>query len=91
MTRLSPDVFGWAVRAVRTRAKLTQKDLAVASRVGAQRISDIEQGRVNPTLRTIDSIAEGLEMRASELLVEADRMADALARYRRGAHYQADS
>jgi len=72
MTRLTPDAFGLAVRVTRARAHLTQKDLAQASRIGITRISEIEQGRVNPTLRTIDAIALGLELKASELLVEAE-------------------
>lgn len=91
MARLNPDVFGRAVRVVRTRAKLTQKDLALASEVGARRISDIEQGRINPTLRTIDAIAKGLEVRPSDLLVEAESVAEARARHQRSLHYQADS
>jgi DNA-binding XRE family transcriptional regulator len=61
-------------------AHLTQKDLAHASRIGITRISGIEQGRVNPTLRTIDAIALGLELKSSELLVEVERGAARLQR-----------
>ena len=80
MTRLSPEAFGLAVRITRARAHLTQKDLAHASRIGITRISEIEQGRVNPTLRTIDALALGLEMNVSELLVEVERVAAKLQR-----------
>jgi transcriptional regulator with XRE-family HTH domain len=59
---------------------LTQKDLARASRMGITRISEIEQGRVNPTLRTIDALALGLNVRVSELLVEVERVAARLQR-----------
>jgi transcriptional regulator with XRE-family HTH domain len=81
MTRLSCNAFGLAVRVARARAYLTQKDLARASQVGVTRISEIEQGRVNPTLRTIDALAYGLAMSASELLAEAERVAAQSKRY----------
>jgi transcriptional regulator with XRE-family HTH domain len=78
--RLSPDAFGLALRGARARAHLTQKDLARASQVGVTRISEIEQGKVNPTLRTIDALALGLDMKTSELLVEVERVAATLQR-----------
>lgn len=81
MTRLSPAAFGCAVRVSRARARLTQKDLAAASRVAVSRISEIEQGRVNPTLKTIDAMASGLAMTASQLLAEVERVAVRLKRY----------
>lgn len=90
MTRLDSHAFGRAVRVVRARANLTQKDLARHCRVRAQSISDIEQGRVNPSLRTIDAIAAAVHMSASDLLAEAERLGGALNHNQKTTHHQAD-
>jgi transcriptional regulator with XRE-family HTH domain len=84
--RLGPDAFGHAVRIARTRAGLTQKDLAFTSQIGAKRISEIERGTVNPTLKTIDAMAYGLAISASDLLIEAERVATQLKRYPKHSH-----
>ncbi|HXE45604.1 MAG TPA: helix-turn-helix transcriptional regulator [Conexibacter sp.] len=80
MTRIGSHAFGCAVRMLRARERLTQKKLAARARIKAQHISDIELGRINPTLATIESLADGLALPASALLSEAERWCGASKR-----------
>lgn len=50
--------FGARIRAVRLAAGLTQDALAAASGLTAKYISELENGRANPSLASIHSLAE---------------------------------
>jgi transcriptional regulator with XRE-family HTH domain len=55
------------LRTMRTRAKLSQKALADSVGVSYPRISEIENGRGNPTLETLEKIAAVLGVQVAEL------------------------
>jgi transcriptional regulator with XRE-family HTH domain len=70
---LTPQGLGHAVRHLRARRRLTQRGLARQAGLRRQHLSEVEQGKGNPTLGTIRSIASGLGLRPAELLAEAER------------------
>ena len=53
---------------LRLKNKLSQGDLAKKLNVDRAYISNIENGRMNPTLSTLEKIAEALGISSSELL-----------------------
>lgn len=65
--------FGYAVRELRSKQGHTQRHLAASARLRRTHLVEIEAGRVNPTLSTIEALAAALGLRASELLAEAER------------------
>lgn len=73
MTSVSPHELGQTVRLFRARRRLTQRQFGELVGLKAQHVSDIELGRVNPSLRTLGAMACALGLRASELLAEAER------------------
>ena len=60
--------LGENLRKLRLKKNLSQGDLATALSVGRAYISNIENGRMNPTLSTLEKIAEALGISSSELL-----------------------
>ncbi len=60
--------LGQNLRKIRTKKKMTQGDLASALNVDRAYISNIENGRMNPTLSTLEKIAVALGISSSELL-----------------------
>lgn len=63
-------VFGEAVRRLRTARGLTQEKLAQASDLTTNYVSDIERARTMVSLNTILKLSFGLECPPSELLSE---------------------
>lgn len=62
--------FGATVRELRKGKSLSQEKLALEIGMDLTSINEIENGRRNPTLRTIVRIARVLEVRPAELLSE---------------------
>jgi len=60
--------LGQNLRKIRTKKKMTQGDLASALNVDRAYISNIENGRMNPTLSTLERLAGALGISSSELL-----------------------
>ncbi|MBI2409681.1 helix-turn-helix transcriptional regulator [Candidatus Kaiserbacteria bacterium] len=60
--------LGENLRKLRLRRKMSQGDLAAALNVDRAYISNIENGRMNPTLSTLEKIAGALGISSSELL-----------------------
>jgi len=60
--------LGENLRKLRLKMNLSQGDLAKALDVDRAYISNIENGRMNPTLSTLEKIAEVLGISSSELL-----------------------
>ena len=60
--------LGPRVRALREAMDLSLRDLAERSRVSAPMLSQVERGETSPTLAVAERIAEGLELRLSQLL-----------------------
>jgi transcriptional regulator with XRE-family HTH domain len=54
--------FGRAMRVARTKRKMSQMDLHVATGLDRTFISDLERGIQCPSLITVFRVAEGLEM-----------------------------
>ena len=60
--------LGDNMKRIRTRKKMSQGDIARALDVDRGYISNIENGKKNPTLATIKKLADALGISADELL-----------------------
>jgi len=60
--------FGNNLKRIRTIKKMSQGDIARALEVDRGYISNIENGKKNPTLATVAKIANALGVSADELL-----------------------
>ena len=65
--------FGAALRRLRRAGGLSQERLGLDAGVQRNFISLIETGHNQPTITTISKLAGALEMKASELVAEAER------------------
>jgi transcriptional regulator with XRE-family HTH domain len=61
-------LLGSRVKALREAMDLSLRDLAERSGVSAPMLSQVERGETSPTLQVANRIAEGLELRLSQLL-----------------------
>lgn len=68
--------FGMAVRNARESRTWSQELLAEKADLDRTYISGIERGVRNPTLTTQDRLAAALGVRLSDLLREAEKLAD---------------
>jgi len=68
MTRNSPPDIGQKIKALRAERKLTLDQLAKSSGVSKSMLSQIERGLTNPTLATIWSLTQSLEIEIADLL-----------------------
>jgi len=64
--------LGEVINQRRKRLKLTQDDLAAESGVNRAFISNIEQGRRNPSIGAVASIAKGLKTKVSKMLAKCE-------------------
>jgi transcriptional regulator with XRE-family HTH domain len=60
--------LGENLRKLRLKKNMSQGDLATALSVDRAYISNIENGRMNPTLSTLEKISNALGISSSELL-----------------------
>ena len=67
MTEISSKL-GQNLKRIRTKKKMSQGDIARALEVHRAYISGIESGKRNPTLATIQKLADSLKISADELL-----------------------
>lgn len=61
--------FGMRVRYLRAQRHLSQEDLAFDSNLSKNYISDVECGRRNVSLKSMEKIAKGLHVDLSTLLL----------------------
>ena len=61
-------LLGSRVKALREAMDLSLRDLSERSGVSAPMLSQVERGETSPTLQVANRIAEGLELRLSQLL-----------------------
>lgn len=61
--------IGEIVKHYRCERGLSQQDLAAAAGVSYPRISEIERGHANPTVRTLAEIAKQLDIELHQLFV----------------------
>lgn len=64
--------FGAALRRLRLSAGMSQEQLGLEAGVQRNFISLIETGQNQPTLNTISKLARAMNMKASELVAEAE-------------------
>lgn len=67
MNKIS-EQFGNNMKRIRTKKKMPQGDIARALEVDRGYINNIENGKKNPTLATIQKLANALGVSADELL-----------------------
>ena len=60
--------LGENLKKLRTRKKMSQGDISRKLGVDRAYISSIENGRMNPTLSTLEKLAEAMGINSSELL-----------------------
>lgn len=61
------DLFGKKIRGLRRSKELTQERLAELAGISLQNIGDIERGKGNPTLETVEKISFALQEDFSSL------------------------
>lgn len=64
-----PPPFGKNIRRLRKEGGLSLEALAERSRVSKAMLSQVEQGKVNPTVGVLWKIAEGLHVQLQDLLI----------------------
>lgn len=67
------DRFGLAVRARRESLGMTRDEVGDRAGIHPKYIGDIERGEVNPTLLTLQRVADGLGTPLPDLLADARR------------------
>ena len=65
---IASEKLGQNIKRIRTKKKMSQGDIARALEVDRGYISNIENGKKNPTLATIQKLADALKVSADELL-----------------------
>jgi transcriptional regulator with XRE-family HTH domain len=60
---------GSRIRELRRQKGLTQEGLGVLARIDAKHVQTLEYGRTNPTLATLMSVAEALDVEIGDLFV----------------------
>jgi transcriptional regulator with XRE-family HTH domain len=61
-------IFGKIVKSVRIKKGITQEQLALESTLGRSYISELENGKYQPTLTSLFDIAKALKMKPSDLV-----------------------
>jgi transcriptional regulator with XRE-family HTH domain len=62
--------MGAKIRDLRKKRRMTQNDLAFKCEFEKARLSRIETGQTNPTIRSLFKISNALEVNLSELFAE---------------------
>lgn len=65
--------IGLAIRALRAQRKVSQEKLALETGIGRRYMSDIENGRRNVSLETLEKLAGFFEISVSELVREIEQ------------------
>ncbi|MEO3389043.1 helix-turn-helix transcriptional regulator [Mesorhizobium sp. CAU 1741] len=63
-------VFGLNVQRLRRERRLSQEQLSFVSGLTRAHISNVEAGRQNATLDTLESLARALNVKAHELILD---------------------
>jgi transcriptional regulator with XRE-family HTH domain len=72
--RTPEDAFAQALQRARKQRKISQESLGFESGYHRTYISMLERGKMNPSLRTILSIAAALNMPAAELVRDVEQL-----------------
>jgi ribosome-binding protein aMBF1 (putative translation factor) len=65
--------LGKAVRRLREERGISQEELGYRSRLHRNHVGNIERGDSMPTLHSVEALATGLEIRASELIALSEQ------------------
>lgn len=60
--------FGAAVRELRASRELSQEELGFRARLHRNYVGALERGEINPTFRTLRTLADGLDVELSSLI-----------------------
>ena len=72
--------LGAAVRELRACRVISQEELGFRARLHRNYVGALERGEINPTFRTLRTLADGLEVELSSLIrLYEERQADRLA------------
>jgi transcriptional regulator with XRE-family HTH domain len=66
--------LGLAIRTIRHNQRILQEELAERAGIHPTWISHIESGRVNPTIKNLALLSEGLQIKLSELIALAEEL-----------------
>ena len=66
------EILGKTISHLRKEKGLSLEKLAYEMEISKGNLSDIENGKKNPTFTTLKKIAEGLEISLSELILEIE-------------------
>lgn len=75
------DSFGIAVRQLRTYQAISQEELAEKANLNRSYVSEIECGKVVPSIITMDKLAVALDTSLSDLILRYEKL-----RRRNGVH-----
>ena len=59
--------IGLKIKAIRVSKKISQRKLATLAGISNTYLSDIEVGRTNPSLKTMEKLAAALEIQMKDL------------------------
>ncbi|MGN7359987.1 helix-turn-helix domain-containing protein [Paenibacillus sp. SAF-054] len=63
-------MIGSSIKAWRKHRKITQYQLAEKTNLSRSYVADVERGRYNPSLETLEAIAKALDVKISDLMEE---------------------
>ena len=66
-------IFGYTIRTLRNKAGISQESFATLCDLHRTYISDVELGKRNVSLENIHKMAEALNMKVSEVFLEAEK------------------
>ena len=69
-------LIGRALRESREEAGLSQEALADIAGINRSYLGDLERGMAQPTIITLEKIADGLKVRLSDLIRRCEQMSD---------------
>lgn len=63
-------LIGEKVRSIRLKKRLTLKEVAMRAKISIGFLADIESGRTNPSINTLNKLAEALRVTPNDLLID---------------------
>lgn len=70
---------GPAIRVLRDKAGISQEELAARAELDRTYVSGIERGARNPSVKSLQRVANGLEVGLDEVFILARKLAEAAA------------
>lgn len=75
--------IGYAIKELRLRARISQKDLALKSKVTQGYISNVEHGKQQPTPKVLKRIADALQVPPEIPLIMGMEVKDAKPKFKK--------